>query len=159
MRSRSSLLASFLFLVAPWALPAQQNQEPPQTKSGLSVPTIGGPNSVGGELEEQDRIPEYRFKILNDALQPWFDWKRRLSDEHGLSLGVNATLLGQYSGDARGEDDVAGGGIYRLQGAWTAVAPDSGHPGTLSFRFEYRSRIGPLGPSTLSGGVMAVGQP
>ena len=152
------MLASVLFLVAPWVLPAQQNQEPPQTKSGLNVPTIGGPNSVGGELEEQDRIPEYRFTILNDALRPWFNWKRRLSDKHGLNLGVNATLLGQYSGEAQGEDDIAGGGIYRIQGGWTAVGRGTGHTGTLNFRAEYRSKIGPLGPSGLSGdlGIGAV---
>ena len=46
---------------------------------------------------------------------------------------------------------VAGGGIYRVQLGWTAVGRGTGHAGTLNIRAEYRGRIGPLGPSTLSG--------
>ena len=151
---RAALLVATLVLpsaVAAQDADAAPADEEPATKSGLEVPTIGGPNSVGRELEDADRIPEYRFTVLNDWLQPWFDWKRKLSDNHGLNLGINATVLGQYSGDARGEDDVSGGGIYRIQGGWNLVGRGTGHAGTLNFRAEYRRRIGPLGPSSLSG--------
>ena len=122
-----------------------------RSKSGLEVPTFGGPNSVGQELEDQARSKEYRFRMLQNLLEPWFDWKQRVHDKHGFTLGFNATLLGQYGDGSIGDREVAGGGIYRLQGAWTAVGRETGHPGTLNFRFEYRSRIGPLGPSSLSG--------
>jgi porin len=134
---------------------AGENESPdpqaPATKSGLQVPGFGGPNSVSGELEETDRLPEYRFRMLQRLLQPWFDWKRKLNDDHGLSLGFNATVLGQYGDDPRGDRNQAFGGIYRFQGAWNAIGRGSGSPGTLNFRFEYRRRIGPLGPSALSG--------
>jgi hypothetical protein len=114
-----------------------------RSKSGLEVPTFGGPNSVGQELEDQARSKEYRFRMLQNLLEPWFDWKQRVHEKHGFTLGFNATLLGQYGDGSIGDRDVAGGGIYRLQGAWTAVGRETGHPGTLSFRFEYRSSIGP----------------
>jgi porin len=125
-------------------------QEPRASKSGLRIPTFGGPNGVGGELEEEDRLKKYRFTMLYRGLKPWFDWKKEVHEKYGLSLGLNATLLGQVSSGSLSDRDEAGGGIYRVQGAWTAAGRGTGHPGTLSFRFEYRSRIGPLGPMSWS---------
>jgi hypothetical protein len=78
--------------------------------------------------------------------------------KHGLSLGFNATLLGQYSDDSPGTDTMTGGGIYRFQGNWVAVGRDGETPGGLSFRLEYRHKIGSIGPSDFSSqlGVVAM---
>ena len=89
--------------------------------------------------------------MLQNLLEPWFAWKSRLHEKHGLGLGFNASLLGQHGDGTLGDRDTAGGGIYRLQAAWNAVGRGGRSPGTLNLRFEYRSRIGPLGPSSLSG--------
>jgi porin len=122
-----------------------------QSKSGFGeLPSIGGPESVATQLEEQDKLKDYRFTILHDWLRPWFDWKAKINDKHGLSLGVNATVLGQYSGDSPGDNDTAGGGIYRIQGNWQAVGRSGKNPGSLAFRLEYRHKIGPIGPSDFS---------
>jgi porin len=121
------------------------------SKAGFGeLPSIGGPDGVAGELQEHDRLKAYRFTILHNALRPWFDWKRGLDDKHGLSLGFNATVLGQYSNDSPGENDTAGGGIYRFQGTWKAVRKGSKNFGSLGFRLEYRRKIGPIGPSDFS---------
>ena len=59
----------------------------PSTKSGFTdLPTVEGPNGVATELEEQDELKDYRFTILHDSFSPWFDWKAKLNEKHGLSL-------------------------------------------------------------------------
>jgi hypothetical protein len=131
----------------------------PSTKSGFTdLPTIEGPNGVATELEEQDELKDYRFTLLHDWFSPWFDWKSKLKEKHGLSLGFNATLLGQYSDDSPGSDSAAGGGIYRFQGNWVAVGRSGKNPGSLSFRLEYRHKIGSIGPSDFSSqlGIVAM---
>jgi porin len=131
----------------------------PSTKSGFTdLPTIEGPNGVATELEEQDELKDYRFTLLHDWFSPWFDWKSKLKEKHGLSLGFNATLLGQYSDDSPGSDSAAGGGIYRFQGNWVAVGRSGQNPGSLSFRLEYRHKIGSIGPSDFSSqlGIVAM---
>jgi porin len=126
-------------------------QDQPASKSGFGeLPSIGGPDGVQAELEAQDKLKDYRFTILHDALRPWFDWKAGLNEKYGLSLGVNATVLGQYSGDGLGDNDTAAGGIYRFQGSWKAVGRGGDNPGSLGFRLEYRRKIGPIGPSDFS---------
>ncbi|MCP4898470.1 MAG: carbohydrate porin [bacterium] len=126
-------------------------QNRPASKSGFGeLPSIGGPNGVAAELSKQDEMREFRYTVLHDLLRPWFDWKKQLKEKHGLSLGFNATVLGQYSGDGLEEDDTAAGGIYRLQGSWIAVGRGTENTGSLAFRFEYRRKIGPIGPSDFS---------
>lgn len=133
------------------APPAQDEANRARSKSGFSdLPSIGGPDGVEAELEAQDEFKDYRFTILHGWLKPWFDWKARLNEKHGLSLGVNATVLGQYSGDGLGDNDTTAGGIYRFQGSWKAVGRGGENTGSLGFRLEYRRKIGPIGPSDFS---------
>jgi porin len=130
---------------------AEGREDAPASKSGFGeLPSIEGPDGVAPELEAQDELKAYRFTILHDWLKPWFDWKAKLNDRHGLSLGVNATVLGQYSGDSLRDNDTAAGGIYRFQGSWQAVGRGGDNPGSLGFRLEYRRKIGPIGPSDFS---------
>ena len=170
IRSRSRVVCIFLFGLSVVALAtvafaqetgseATGTPPPEESKSGFGeLPSIGGPNGVAGELEEHDKLKDYRFTILHNALRPWFDWKAKLNDKHGLSLGFNATVLGQYSGDGPGDNDTAAGGIYRFQGNWQAVGRGGTNPGSLAFRLEYRRRIGPIGPSSFSS-ELGVGAP
>lgn len=139
--------------------PEEEHDAHKTSKSGFGVlPSIGGPDGVATELEEQDELQDYRFTILRGWLKPWFDWKAKLNDKHSLSLGFNATVLTQYSGDSPGENDSAAGGIYRFQGNWVAAGRGGVSPGSLSFRLEYRRKIGPIGPSDFSSelGVVAM---
>jgi porin len=142
----------FTLLCTPLAFAEEaDDHDQPTSKSGFGeLPSIEGPDGVAAELEEQDKLKDYRFTILHDWLAPWFDWKAKLNERHGLSLGFNATVLGQYSGDSPGDNDTAAGGIYRFQGNWQAVGRGSDNPGSLGFRLEYRRRIGPIGPSSFS---------
>ena len=67
-------------------------------KSGYDdVPRFGGPSSVGGTLEEDDRAEGYRFDGLQRGLKPYFDWKARVNEKAwaGLFLRLHRTLPGR----------------------------------------------------------------
>lgn len=69
-----------------------------ETKSGYEVePGFGSPDSVNAQLAEDDSftIPSFRFPSVDEALKPWFDWKKELNKEHGLKLGTDYTTLYQ----------------------------------------------------------------
>jgi len=125
------------------ALPATA-QENLKTKSGYDhVPQFGGPSSTGAQLEEDNAVtvPLLRFPSIDKALKPWFDWKGRLNEDHGLSFGLDYTALGQKASDSLGKDNAVGG-IFRFFGNWTVIGRDSGNTGSIVFKVENRHRLG-----------------
>jgi len=124
------------------------------SKSGYeSDGGFGGPTSVQGELEEEDRInqPAFRFPAIDAALQPWFDYKKDLKDRYGLQFGVHYTTTFQGASDElTGAEDFAASGIFRVLGAWTLVNRDGPNKGTLDFSVDHRHRLGTdIAPSEL----------
>ncbi len=116
------------------------------------APGFGGPSSVSEELRESNetRSSIYHFDNLQRTFGPWFDWKRRVHEDHGLTLGVNAYWLAQAASGSITDDDSAFGGIYRLQGSWTAFGRGTGHAGSLEWRIENRSdAFSQLAPQSL----------
>ena len=107
------------------------------------VPEFGGPGSVGAELNEGDGLtdPIYRFDFLQRALSPWFDFKKELNENLGLSLGLDYQTLMQRVTDSPGEDG-ATGTIFRGYGSWTLLGRDSDYSGSLVFKVEHRQRLG-----------------
>jgi hypothetical protein len=59
--------------------------------------------------------------------------------------------LYQKASESLTDEDNAFGQIYRIQGSWNLLGRDTGHPGEIQYRFEYRSGVGSyLAPSELS---------
>lgn len=115
--------------------------------------SIAGPDGVAQELAKAGKRESMRPIV--SPLQPWFDWKERISRDHGLSFGLSAHLLYQKASESLGEEDALGG-VYRFQGSWIALGRGTKHPGRLEWRVEGRSEIGDfLSPSQLGGEVGA----
>lgn len=133
---------------------ADPDESAPSYQSGYgSVPGFGGPSSVSERLRESNETRQsmYQFDTLQRVGRPWFDWKRRMNDDHGFTIGGNAYWLYQSSSGSIGEEDDAFGGIYRLQGSWTLFGRGSGHAGRLEWRVENRSEaFTDLAPASLS---------
>ncbi len=134
--------------------PVAPGSDERRSKSGYeSVGDFGGPTSVRGELEEEDRIkePAFRFPAIDTALQPWFDTKKDLNDRLGLQFGVHYTTTFQGASDALpGADDAAASGIFRVLGTWTLLNRDGPNKGTLDFSVDHRHRLGTdIAPSDL----------
>jgi hypothetical protein len=116
------------------------------TQSGYDdIPEFGGPESVSSQLKKNDEEREfvYQFDNIQRGLAPYFDWKRSVNDEHGLSMGFSYYLLYQQASDSlANRDDDALGSIFRYQGNWTLFRRDNGNLGRIEWRVESRSNIG-----------------
>jgi hypothetical protein len=118
--------------------------ESPQFRAGYGdVPQFGGPTSVGGALKEDDEAKEtvFRFDGLQRHLEPYFDFKARMNEEHGLAFGTDYTALYQGASEGLSEDQAASG-IFRVFGTWTAFGRESGNTGSLVFKVENRHTLG-----------------
>jgi len=156
------LLLIICVLITP-ALRADQADPDPgmgdasQTEDNLQnnieeISQLAGPNGVQQELE---LAKERRNSFAgNELFKPWFDWKQEQEDEHGLALGFKAWFLAQVASESLGSSDDAAGGIYRLQGSWTAFSEDAGQVGRIEWRVEKRSALGSMiAPADLSGNI------
>ena len=134
-------------------------QDAPRTRSGYEdVPDFGGPESVTRQLKRADE--------LRDALYDWpffdgyFDWKRQVKDDYGVSFGVQLYGLTQVASDSLPDSNSdAFGNIFRFLGNWTLFKKDNGNLGRIEWRFESRSAMfGFQAPGSLGGatGVAAV---
>lgn len=128
------------------------------TQSGYEdMPEFGGPEAVSSQLKKNDEEREfiYQFDSLQRGLAPYFDWKRSINDEHGLSMGFSYYMLYQQTSDSlANRDDDALGSIFRYQGNWTLFRRDNGNLGRIEWRVESRSNIGGFqAPGSLGGAV------
>ncbi len=121
---------------------------------------FGGPESVSTQLRQADEEREavYQFDGLQRNLAPYFDWKRRINDEHGVALGIQFYALYQNASDSlAGRDDDAAGNIFRFLGSWKLFESENGNLGRIEWRLESRSDMfGLQAPGSL-GGATGVG--
>jgi porin len=139
------LLTSLLALLL--VQPAFSQQEADDgTQSGYTeVTEFGGPDGVSSALKRDDekRGSTYQFDGLQRGLKPYFDWKRRIQDEHGVALGAQFYVLFQdASSSLGGRDSDAFGNIFRFFGKWTVFSRDNGNLGRVEWRVESRSNFG-----------------
>ena len=106
-----------------------------------NIPAFGGPESVTEQLKRADEA--------RDALYDWpffdgyFDWKRQVNEDYGVSFGLHfCGLLQQASDSLPGRDDDALGNIFRFLGNWTLWEKDNGNLGRIEWRVESRSNWG-----------------
>lgn len=122
------------------------------------IPEFGGPESVSAQLKKADRDKDSTFdwQAPRRWLEPWYDWKGKIQDDHGVAMGFFFSVLGQTASDSTTGDDDALGGIYRFQGSWTLINRGKKDPGRIEWRIEKRSNIGSSqAPGTLGGAVGA----
>jgi porin len=107
------------------------------------VSQFGGPSSVGAQVQSNDEVKKsaYRFEGFSISMQPYYDFKARVNEDHGLAFGGDYHALYQQASDSPGEDTAAGG-ILRLFGTWTVLGKNSGDKASLVFKIENRHRLG-----------------
>ena len=134
-------------------------QQEPSSQSGYDEDgQVGGPESVSELLRRADEV--------RDSLYDWpvfdgyFDWKRQINEDYGVSFGLHFYGLMQQASDSLpNRDDNALGNIFRFLGSWTAWREDNGNLGRIEWRVESRSDWGGLqAPGSLAGatGVAAL---
>jgi porin len=148
------VIAVALALVLAESSFAQETNSEASTSSQAGyddVPEFGGPESVSGQLKRADEI--------RDAMYDWpffdgyFDWKRQINEDYGVSFGLHFYGLAQKASDSLpGRDDDAFGNIFRFLGNWTLFKYDNGNLGRIEWRLESRSDMfGFQAPGSLGG--------
>ena len=152
-RNQFAAAVALVFLLTGSSLAQQADSE--VSTSGQAgyddVPEFGGPESVSEQLKRADE--------LRDAMYEWpffdgyFDWKRQINDDYGVSFGLHFYALAQKASDSlAGRDDDAFGNIFRFLGNWTLFKRDNGNLGRIEWRLESRSDMfGFQAPGSLGG--------
>ena len=91
----------FVFLSQPASGQDSKSIEDGSQSGYDDIAEFGGPESVGTRLKENDkkRKSDYRFDGLERSLGPYFDWKRRVKDDHDFSFGTSLYLLYQKASE------------------------------------------------------------
>ncbi len=165
-----SVIAWALLAALVFALPAAAQQEPASAeqeaaseeqageekrhKAGYKKKArFGGPNSPEGQLEEDDQVkePALRFPGFDRVMGRWFDWKRRVNEEHGFQVGGHYVSLYQSLSDSLGEEDDAWSGLFRANLRWGFAERESGDDGALVVTVDHRHAFTDLAPAGLAG--------
>lgn len=114
----------------------ESTRETPETQS------FGGPSSVGGQVKADQTIQmaPYHFTGAEKEIEPWYEFKSRVSKDHGFSFGGDYNLSYQGASESLGEDNAAGG-ILRLYATWTLTGRGTPDTGALVAKVENRHRI------------------
>ena len=111
----------------------------------LLAQNFGGPDAVENTIEEDAKITGATIK--KRATQPWFDWKAKMQQDHGFSIGVDYTALSLTSSKkgASGDDNAASG-MVRVFGSWDLVGRGTKNTGALVYKIEHRHSYTDLSP-------------
>jgi porin len=131
-------------------IPQQEKNESSQLENNRNNLGFGGPNTVENELQE-DQVSRKKRSLLSgvdNALQPWFDWKQQVNEDIGLNFGLDYnTVYQKYSRSLN--FDEAGGGIFRFFADWTLVGRNTSYPGSIVFKVENRHDYSKVAPQNL----------
>jgi porin len=142
---RSSLLGSILIF---WLLILASNgavSNDEAVDQPARAPDSGpdsGPISTESQLEADSTAvdPVLRLQWVEDAMEPYYRFKREVDEKLGLDFGADYTAV--FQGASRSPGRNAGsGGIFRLFGVWTPYGRESGNTGSLVYKIEHRHKL------------------
>jgi porin len=133
---------------------AQEAQTPEDDESSTHQ-QFGGPNSVPGQLADDERLKE--SLTGRTMLQDYFDWKDRLREKHGLNFSLDYTAGFLGASNTLGAEDSFAGGAVRFFGTWDLTGRDSGNTGSFVWKIEHRHRYTDIPPSGTASEIGYVG--
>ena len=90
LKRPSCFILVALFLVLSGQQGMAQTAQAPEGDANVAVQQFGGPNSVPGQLADDERLTE---SITGSTpVQGYFDWKDGLREKYGLSFSLDYTL-------------------------------------------------------------------
>ena len=122
-------------------------------------PGFAGPGSTVRQMSEDDeqKQPLLGFPAIDEALEPWFETKKRLNEESGLQLGFAYTVSTQKASDSLTEEDRGTTGIFRVSGKWEAYNRGEKNRGSLVFSVDNRSKYGDVATADLANEIGYIG--
>jgi hypothetical protein len=109
--------------------------------------SLAGPEQVENRLHIDSNQVTPMFP--SSFARGYFDWKNRVREDHGVSLGGDYSFGYLKASDSPGAND-AFGGMYRFFGSWEATSDGEGNSGALIWKIEHRHAYGSnIPPSAL----------
>ena len=150
---------SGFFPVPPRLRPPSKTTTRPSGRSHRSGyghrPSFGGPNSPEGQLEEDDRVTKSKFQfylpLFDREMQPWFDWKKQLSERHGIEFTGHYVTLYQTLSDSLEDPRDAWSGFLRTTFKWTLLGRGTKDTGSIVVMVDHRHRYLDIAPADLAG--------
>jgi porin len=182
--NRSATLAGILLLSSSATLFAQdeatagdaqesavKDGQPDRQRRGLSdlrsrtgepvqTPPFGGRNSPSGEIVETQTVeePAFRFPRIDEAVQPWHEWKEDISKTHGIQLSAHySTMFVSLSDPIPGGEDKASSGVFRGTMKWNLVGRDTPDVGSLNIMLDHRHGFRDTVPASMAGQAGYIG--
>ncbi len=164
-----ALVLLCLALPAPAQEPDPSQGQAQDPRAAVKVPgssgeLVAGPNSTAGQLEEDALAREETVGIpwLDDALAPYFDWKKGLQEKLGLSFGSDYSAMYEVATSSPGKHQAAAG-MWRFFGSWELLDREGDFTGSFVFKGENRHAIGtevtPIGLGSVIGSALPTGVP
>lgn len=97
-----------------------------------------------GSIQEriaQDKPSSRALLHNNTYFAPWYDWKERLRQAHGLDFTVSLTALYQFASNTFGNEHDAAGFDFDVSGQWSLVQSDKVST-AIGFQFVNRGDLG-----------------
>ncbi|MBB3696729.1 carbohydrate porin [Flammeovirga yaeyamensis] len=136
---RQILIISYLLLL-PICVFSQTDKT--NTKEGYeNNDPMGGPKSVGRQLEENNNKYTFEYRYPIRVMKDWYAWKDKINKDHGIKFGINYTGVYLRSSETITSDNNpnAAGGILDLQLGWTLANRKKGkNTGTLYIKMNSR---------------------
>jgi len=131
---------------------AEETQTPENDESQTQ---FGGPNSVPGQLADDDRLT--RSLTDRTIMKTYLDWKDHLHEKNGVSFSLDYTTAIFNATNTVGADDTFAGGAVRFFGTWDVIGRESGNTGTFVWKIENRHRYTDIPPSGTASEIGYVG--
>jgi porin len=110
-------------------------------------PGFGGPNATENIIKE-DAKKKGGF-ITERITQPWFDWKKKIQRDYGISLGIDyTTVYLKSSENGISGDDSTAGGMVRIFGSWDLVGRGTKDTGAIVWKVEHRHKYTDISPQS-----------
>ena len=106
---------------------------------------MGGPKSIGAQLEVDNQKKEFYFRIPIKVFKPWYDAKAKVNENIGLQYSINYTSVFISSTEVISESNRknSSGGILDIQLGWNLIGRKSGkNKGTLFLKINSRHAYG-----------------
>ena len=110
---------------------------------------FGSPNAAENIIKEDAK--EKGALILERIAQPWFDWKKKIKKDYGISLGIDyTTVYFKSSENGFSGDDKSAAGMVRFFGSWELVGRGTKNSGAFVWKVEHRHKFTNTPPQTFA---------
>lgn len=105
---------------------------------------LGGPRSAQVQLQINNSRYQPNYRIKNNQIDQWFEWKSDLEKKTGIQFGISysALILSSSHFIEPNSKEIASSGAFELTGVWNFLNRNSKNTGSLNLVLDARHAYG-----------------